>query len=328
MANKLWVYVDQFKGNPSQASWEAIGLAKNLANQMEASVTALIFGSGVANIAKTAFEYGATDAIVVDDVTLADFRVEPYAGALTKLASQQKPEAIIGPTSTRVRDTFAMAAVDLGTGVIIDATSVELKDGVLQAIRPVYAGKLLTTVVCKEKRPQLITVRPRAFPLPQTINGASGEVIKAEPAMTEETIATKVEGYLVEEGEVSVDGAAIIVSGGRGVNGPEGFEPIRNLAKVLGGAVGASRAAVDAGWIPYPHQVGQTGKVVSPNLYIAAGISGAVQHLAGMRTAKTIVAINKDNEAPIFNLAKYGVVGDLFEIVPALTEEFKKRLGK
>jgi electron transfer flavoprotein alpha subunit len=328
MANNIWVYIDQFKGNPSQASWEAIGLAKSLAHKMGGGVTALVFGSGVEELAKTAFQYGATTAILVDDPSLADFRVEPYAATLAKLASEQKPEVIIGPTSTRVRDTFAMAAVDLGTGVIVDATAVELKDGTLQAVRPVYAGKLLTTVICKEKRPQMITIRPRAFPMPEADRGASGEINKAAPALAEEAVATKVVGYLVEEGEVSVDGAAIIVSGGRGVNGPEGFEPIRNLAKVLGAAVGASRAAVDAGWIPYPHQVGQTGKVVSPDLYIAAGISGAVQHLAGMRTAKVIVAINKDNEAPIFNLAKYGVVGDLFEIVPALTEEFKKRLGK
>jgi electron transfer flavoprotein alpha subunit len=328
MANNIWVYVDQFKGKANPASWETLGFAKSLAGQMGTGVTAVVLGSGVEAIAKTAIEYGADSALLVDDVSLEDFRVEPYAATLAKLAGEGAPEAILAPTSSRSRDTFAMASVDLGTGVIVDATAVELKDGALQAVRPIYAGKLLSTVVCKEARPQMITLRPRSYPMPEAKAGASGEITKAAPALAEDAIVTKVVDYVVEEGQVSVDGAAIIVSGGRGVNGPEGFEPIRALAKVLGGAVGSSRAAVDAGWIPYAHQVGQTGKVVSPDLYIAAGISGAVQHQAGMRTAKVIVAINKDDEAPIFNIAKYGVVGDLFEIVPALTEEFKKRLGK
>lgn len=328
MANNIWVYVDQFRGKVNPASWETLGFAKTLAGQIGTGVAALVFGSGVEPIAKTAFEYGADAVLLVDDTTLEDFRVEPYATTLVKLVGEGKPEVLLAPTSSRSRDAFAMASIDLNTGVIVDATSVELSGGALQAVRPVYAGKLLSTVVCQEARPQMITLRPRAYPLPEAKSGASGEITKVAPALTEDGIGTKVLNYVVEEGQVSVDGAATIVSGGRGVNGPEGFEPIRELAKVLGGAVGSSRAAVDAGWIPYVHQVGQTGKVVSPDLYIAAGISGAVQHQAGMRTSKVIVAINKDEEAPIFNIAKYGVVGDLFEIVPALTEEFKKRLGK
>lgn len=327
MTDKVWVYIDQFKGKANQASWEALGFAKTLAGQIGGGVTAVVIGSAVDDLVKAAFEFGATTVKVCDDGTLEDFRVEPYATVLAKLATEEKPEVILGPTSTRVRDAFAMAAVDLNTGVIVDATDVMLKDGNLQATRPVYAGKLLSTVVCKYQ-PQLITLRPRAFPMPEAASGVSGEINKVPATLGEDTIITKVVEYAVDEGEVSVDGAAIIVSGGRGVNSPEGFEPIRGLAKTLGGAVGASRAAVDAGWIPYVHQVGQTGKVVTPDLYIAAGISGAVQHQAGMRTAKTIVAINKDREAPIFNLAKFGVVGDLFEIIPALNEEFKKRLGK
>lgn len=328
MSNKIWVYIDQFKGNPSQASWEAVGLAASLAANLGGGVTALVFGSGVEELAKKAFEFGATEAKVCDDPSLEDFRAEPYAAILAKLAAEEQPEVILAPSGTRARDAFGLAAVDLGTGVIVDATVVEVKDGCLAVTRPVYAGKLLCTAMCKTKRPQMVTLRPRAFPMPEAKTGASGDVTKVAPALAEDALTTKVVDYVVDEGQVSVDGAAKIVSGGRGVNGPEGFEPITHLAKVLGGAVGASRAAVDAGWIAYSHQVGQTGKVVSPDLYFACGISGAVQHQAGMRTAKTIVAINKDPEAPIFNLAKYGVVGDLFEIVPALTEEFKKRLGK
>ena len=170
--------------------------------------------------------------------------------------------------------------------------------------------------------------RPRAFPKPEPIAGATGSITKVDAALKEDEISTKVTGYSIEEGKVSLSDAKIIVSGGRGVGGPEGFAPVRELAETLGGAMGASRAAVDAGWIPYAHQVGQTGRTVSPDLYIACGISGAIQHQAGMRTSKLIVAINKDPEAPIFKLARYGVVGDLFKIVPALSAEFRKRLGK
>jgi electron transfer flavoprotein alpha subunit len=328
MTEKVWVFIDQFKGKANQASWEALGLAKKLAGQLGGGVTALVFGSGMDDIVKSAFEHGATSITLCDDPTLTDFRVEPYASILAKLAKDDKPEVILGPTNSRVRDIFAMASIDLDTGVIVDATAIDFQDGSIKITRPAYAGKLLSTVACKTHRPQFITLRPRAFPMPEVKAGASGEITKATPVLTEDAIVTKVVDYVVEEGQVSVDGASIIVSGGRGVNGPEGFEPIRALAKTLGGAVGSSRAAVDAGWIPYSHQVGQTGKVVTPDLYIAAGISGAVQHQAGMRTAKVIVAVNKDREAPIFNLAKYGVVGDLFEILPALNEEIKKRLGK
>ena len=189
-----------------------------------------------------------------------------------------------------------------------------------------YAGKVMTKLAVEGDGVQLATLRNRAFPPNDVDTSRSGDVIAA--AVDGSDDATTIEAFEARVGDVSLTDAAIIVSGGRGVGGPEGFEPVKALADVLGGAMGASRAAVDAGWIPYAHQVGQTGKVVSPDLYIAAGISGAIQHQAGMRTSKTIVAINKDAEAPIFKLAQYGVVGDLFDIVPALTEVFKERLGK
>lgn len=328
MANKVWVYIDQFKGTPNPASWEALGFAKKIAGEMGSGVTAVVIGAGMDAVVQKSFAFGADSVMVCDDATLTDYRVEPYAAVMAKIVAEGKPEVVFGATSSRGKDIFSFSAIDLNTGVIVDATDVVSKDGALVVTRPVYAGKLLSTVVCKERRPQMILLRQRAFPAPAEAAGKSGEVVKVAPVMDEGSIVTKVADYIVEEGQVSVDSAAIIVAGGRGVNGSEGFEPIRKLAQVLNGAVGASRAAVDAGWIPYVHQVGQTGKVVSPDLYIAAGISGAVQHQAGMRTAKVIVAVNKDVEAPIFNLAKYGIVGDLFQIVPALTEEFKKRLGK
>jgi len=326
MTTKIWVYIDQFRGTVSAASWEALGVAKNLVEGGE--VTALVFGQGVGDIVKEAFEFGADSVWVCDHPSLADYRVDPYTSLLAKLAGDEKPDLLLAPTSTRVRDVFSSAAVDLGAGVAMDATAIELKDGQAQVTRPVYAGKLLSTVVLKKGKPQLVGLRQRAFPAPERVEGRTGDVVQVEPLLGEDAITTKVSEYIVEEGQVRVDGAAIIVSGGRGVGGPDGFEPLRQLASVLGGAVGASRAAVDAGWIPYSHQVGQTGKVVSPDLYIAAGLSGAIQHQAGMRSAKVIVAINKDPEAPVFNLANYGVVGDLFAILPSLTAEFKSRLGK
>jgi electron transfer flavoprotein alpha subunit len=334
MANKVWVYIDHFKGNAVLTSWEAVGAGKMLAGQMDTGVTALIFGSSVEGLAQQAFSYGVDGVKLCDDATLADFRVEPYAALLTRLADEEKPDVILAATTPRGRDVFATSAVELNTGVIADATMLEPvadplqgANGLVRVTRPVYAGKLMSTVVCKDKRPQMITLRARAFTAPEPDGAKSGMIEKFPLVLAEDAISTKVEDYVIEEGRVSLDSAKIIVSGGRGVSGPEGFEPVRQLAKAFGGALGASRAAVDAGWIPYAHQVGQTGKVVSPDLYVACGISGAIQHLVGMRTAKVIVAINKDAEAPIFRNVHYGVVGDLFKIVPAVTAEVKKRKG-
>ncbi len=328
MPNSVWVYVDQFKGTALAAAWEALGAARQLAAEMGTGVTALVLGHEVETVAQAAIQFGADDAILCDDATLADFRVQPYAAVLTKLAAEKMPQVILGPATTRGRDVFGYTAAALETGAISDATGLALEDGAVAVTRPVYAGKLIGKVVCREKRPQFITVRPRAFPQPEADAGRTGEIERVAAVLAEDQIDTKVVDYAVEVGKVTLGDAKIVVSGGRGVGGPEGFAPVAALAEALGGALGASRAAVDAGWIPYSHQVGQTGKTVTPDLYIACGISGAIQHQAGMRTAKLIVAINKDKEAPIFKLARYGVVGDLFQIVPALTEEFKKRLGK
>jgi electron transfer flavoprotein alpha subunit len=325
---EIWVYIDQFKGSALAASWEALGAARKLASDMGAArVTALVFGQSIEGAAREALTYGAQAATVCDDPTLADFRIQPYAALLARLCSEAGPEVVIAPNTTRGRDLIGTTAALLGVSAIADGIGLTHQDGAVRVTHPAYAGKLLSTVVSKGK-PQFITLRPRAFPKPEPDAGAAGDLNKVSPALKEEDIATKVTGYSIEEGKVSLADARIIVSGGRGVGGPEGFAPVRELADVLGAALGASRAAVDAGWIPYGHQVGQTGRTVSPDLYIACGISGAIQHQAGMRTAKTIVAINKDPDAPIFKLARYGVAGDLFKILPALSAEFRKRLGK
>jgi electron transfer flavoprotein alpha subunit len=347
MANKIWVYVDQFKGDANKASWEAIGAGKILAGELGGAVTALVFGSQVESIAQEAFQFGADEVFYCDDATLEDFRSEPYAALLSKLALEHEPEVVLFPTNARGRELAAMSAIDLKTGVMPDVTELDVQGGSVVVTRPVYAGKLFSKAICNT-RPQIITLRVRAFPIPEQDPGRAGTLTTVEPALSEDEIPTNVVGYSQAEGGVSLADAAVIVSGGRGVsnnpslNPPEGmdngeaeiwkaqqgFALIADLAEVLGAAVGASRAAVDAGYIPYPHQVGQTGKVVSPDLYIACGISGAIQHQAGMRTSKVIVAINKDPDAPIFKLARYGVVGDLFEIVPTLTDSLKAKLGK
>jgi electron transfer flavoprotein alpha subunit len=345
--NKIWVYIDQFKGQPLATSWEGISAAKTLTNQLGGGVTALIFGKGVEPIASQAFQYGADEVLLADDLSLDDFRSEPYTALLAKLATESAPEVILFPTTTRGRELAAMTAIDLKTGVLPDVITLEFVDGSLIATRPIYAGKLLCKVKCLTK-PQLVTLRGRAFAKPTLDASHTGMLTRVSPVMGEADISSKVEAYAAGEAGVSLTDASVIVSGGRGVsNNPklsppsgmdekqaeiwkaqQGFKLIEDLAQVLHAAVGASRAAVDAGYIPYAHQVGQTGKVVSPDLYIACGISGAIQHQAGMRTSKVIVAINRDPEAPIFKLARYGVVGDLYAIIPALTDAFRKRLGK
>ena len=336
---KTLVYIDHFKGEVQPASWEALGLAKSLG-----TASAVVFGSGVDAIAKSAFEYGADEVLAADDAALTDFRAEPYASTLAALAAAQSPDLILFPTTARTRELAAMTAIDLNTGVLTDITALEANSDQLVATRPIYEGKVLEKVICSGK-PVLATIRGRAFAKPEADASKSGTATKVD---VKAEARTEVAGYSASESAVNLGDAGVIVSGGRGVsNNPslqppagldekqaelwraqQGFALITELANVLGGAVGASRAAVDAGYIPYSHQVGQTGKVVTPDLYIACGISGAIQHLVGMRNAKMVVAINKDSDAPIFKQARYGVVGDLFQIVPALTEAFKKKLGK
>ena len=336
---KTFVYIDHFKGEVQPASWEALGLAKTFG-----TVTAIVFGSDANDVTKAAFEFGADEVLHADDSALLDYRAETYASTLSALASSHNPNLILFPTTARTRELAAMSAVDLNTGVLTDVTGLDVNGDSFVATRPIYEGKLLEKTICSGS-PVMVTIRGRAFPKPNRDAGKTGTVTKVE-AKTD--ASSEVKGYSASESAVNLGDAGIIVSGGRGVsNNPsltppagmdekqaeiwraqQGFALVTDLAKILGGAVGASRAAVDGGYISYSHQVGQTGKVVSPDLYIACGVSGAIQHLVGMRNSKVIVAINKDADAPIFKVARYGVVGDLFQIVPALTEAMKKKLGK
>ena len=325
---KFLVYIDQFKGAALPASWEVITAAYTLAAKLGGDVIGLVLGESSKAVAAQAYVFGLNQVFYCDDASLADYRPEPYAALLTKVAKEQDVEAVLLPTSTRGRELAAMSAVDLNTGVMPDITALDVVDGQVIVTRPVYSGKLLAKVVC-QARPQIITTRVRAFKKPQGDSSRSGAPVFVAPVMAEGEIASKIAGYTQAEGGVSLTDASVIVSGGRGVsNNPaltppggldekqaeiwraqQGFKLVGDLAAVLGAAVGASRAAVDAGYIP-------------------CGISGAIQHLAGMRSSKVIVAINKDSEAPIFKLARFGVVGDLYQILPPLAEAFHKRLGK
>jgi electron transfer flavoprotein alpha subunit/NAD-dependent dihydropyrimidine dehydrogenase PreA subunit len=326
----VWVWIEQFSGEACSISWEMVGKGRQLADQRGAALTACVLGHNVEPVAKQAIAYGADRVFWVDDPSLAVYRTRPYAEVLVHLVRQYKPEIFLLGASSRGRDLAGSVATQLYTGLTADCTDLDIdpETNLLRQTRPAFGGNIMATIICPNYRPQMSTVRHRVFEMPAADPARQGQIVAIEPLMDEEEIATRVVDFIEEQGQVNLADAKIIVSGGRGVGGPEGFEPVRQLAEALGGAVGSSRAAVDAGWIPYAHQVGQTGRTVRPDLYIACGISGAVQHLAGMGTSKIIVAINKDPEAPIFSVANYGIVGDLFQVVPALTEQLKKRLQK
>lgn len=322
----VWVFIEHAEGQLKAISKEALSAGQTISQGLGCPLTAVVLGQNVAEVANQALSHGADAVLGCDDATLVRFRVEAGGPLVAKLARERQPQVLLTGGSVAGRDLAAWVAAELDAGEVSDGIAVGVENGMVKLTRPVYAGKLLSTAFVKTN-PQIITIRSRAFPAAEP-TGKTGRVEWVAPAKSEADIPSKVLSLEAKKQGVSLTDAKIIVSGGRGVGGPEGFAPVRALAEVLGGALGASRATVDAGWIPYDHQVGQTGKTVSPDLYIACGISGAIQHQAGMRTSKVIVAINKDADAPMFKLARYGIVGDLFQIVPALTAEFRKRLGK
>jgi electron transfer flavoprotein alpha subunit len=342
----VYAWIETVEGKVNSSSWEALGAGKTLAETFGVPLVALVFGPGAAEIGAEAGKYGAAQSLVCDDATLKDFRLEPFAALLAKLVQDNAPKAVVAVGTSRGRELLAAAVADTDSTLLSEVIDMQAGADKVEVTRPVYAGKLLSDVAALTDGTLFLTLRTRAFKANPVDEGASADVTTVEPVLAEDDIATKVESFAAELGTVNLTDAAVIVSGGRGVaNNPkdapadaedatiwkaqDGFQNVlQPLADVLGGALGASRAAVDAGYIPYAHQVGQTGKAVSPDLYIACAISGAIQHQAGMRTSKVIVAINKDAEAPIFKLARFGVVGDLYDIVPALTAELKQRLGK
>jgi electron transfer flavoprotein alpha subunit len=325
----VWVYVEHKSGVFSPMSYELMGIGKKLAGDIGGELCALVVAENTDELAKEAGYYGASKVYAVDGAAFQTFRADAYAKAASSVIDKYKPDVVLYRATTQGADLSAACAAALETGLASDAIGLEIDaDKIVKVTRAAFGGNFLVTVANKKTKPQMATVRPKVFPMSERDTSKSAEVVKESVAVSEDDLRTKVLQFMKSEVAVNLVEADIIVSGGRGVGKPEGFKVLQDLANALGAALGASRAAVDSGWIPQEHQVGQTGKTVKPKIYIACGISGAIQHLAGMRTSDCIVAVNKDADAPIFKIASYGIVGDYNQVVPILIEEFKKRLNK
>ena len=327
----LWVFVETNEdGTAKNVGIELLTPGKRMAGKQGGKLVAVVIGSNVDAAVGMANSHGADQILVVDGPEYKHYSTDAYTIALCALVEKYGPTSMLIGATNNGRDLGPRVSCRLKTGLTADCTALDIDEesGNVAWTRPAFGGNLMATILCPDHRPQIGTVRPGVFKKSEPLEGKA-EIIKEGIHVPEDKIRTQVLELIREMGDEKVDleGAEIIVSGGRGVGGPEGFAPVRELAAALGATVGASRAAVDSGWIAHAHQVGQTGKTVGPKLYIACGISGAIQHLAGMSGSDVIVAINKDPDAPIFDVADYGVVGNLFEVLPVLTEEISKARG-
>lgn len=337
----VYVYAQQVDNEISSIAFELLGKAKELAATLETDVTAVLIGSGVKGLADSLAEYGADKVIVVDDPELKDYRTEPYTHALASVINEYKPDIMLVGATAIGRDLGPRVSARVQTGLTADCTVLEIGDFPLNPIpnqeqkhnqllmtRPAFGGNTIATIACPNNRPQMATVRPGVMQKIAPISGAKAEVIEYNPGFTpNEKYVEIVEVVKSVKETVDIQAAKILVSGGRGVGSEENFKLLRDLADAIGGEVSCSRAVVENGWLSQDHQVGQTGKTVRPNVYFAIGISGAIQHVAGMEESDVIIAINKDEDAPIFDVADYGIVGDLNKIVPQLTEAIKAEIA-
>jgi electron transfer flavoprotein alpha subunit len=330
MEKKVIVFVEQREGQIKKSSLETLSEGKKLRDSIQGTLTAIIMGQGIESLAGEVSKYEADKIIVCDHELLKHYSPDGYAAVLLEILKKEQPTCVLLPGTAMGKDIAPRIAAGLETGLATDCIKLISSDpNNIKAIRPIYSGKIHETVSVPPPHPALFTLRPNVFSTPKPVEGRSPKIEQFSPSTTADSFKAKVVDLLTEEGEtLDVTEANVVISGGRALKGPEGFKILEDLAKAFRGSVGASRAAVDAGWIDHQQQVGQTGKVVSPNLYIACGISGAIQHLAGMSSSKYIVAINKDPEAPIFKVANYGIVGDLFEVIPLLTQEIKNILSE
>jgi len=320
----IWVFAEQRDGEIKSVGYELLSRGRELADTLKTDLSAVCLGHNIREVEKL-IAYGADRVFLIDDPALGSHLEDLYAGALAKLIREYKPEIVLVGATAMGRSLIPRLAAMLRTGLTADCTdlAIDAEKKLLLQTRPAFGGNIMATIICESRRPQMATVRPRVFSK-KLIAGRQGQIIKVDFDKAAITSKTKLLDFAADLKErVKSEDADIIVSGGRGLGKPENFKLIEDLAKVMGAAVGSSRPPVDDGWIPYSHQVGQTGKTVKPKLYIACGISGSVQHMAGMQTSECIVAINNDPAAPIFEIATYGIVGDLFKVVPMLTEKLK-----
>jgi electron transfer flavoprotein alpha subunit len=318
----VWVFVEHTEGKPAEVSWELLGVGADLAKARNVELCSLVVGDKVEHLCREAFAYGASKVYLVDDPVFRYYRTESYYKALCYLIEKYKPEIVLIGATGLGRDLAGAVATRLQTGLTADCTGLSIDDkGFLLQTRPAFGGNIMATILTEYTRPQMSTVRPHVMPLPEKDTSRTGTVVRETVPIKEADIAAKVLEIIADQKLDSIDVAAadIIVSGGRGMCNKENYKILQELADELGGVVACSRAAVEAGWMPLERQVGQTGKTVRPKIYFACGISGAIQHLVGMQDSNTIIAINRDKQAPIFEVATYGIVGDLFQVVPAIT---------
>ena len=321
----VWVFAEQRNGNVKSVAYELLSRGKELADTLKTELCAVCLGHGI-DEAEQLIACGADKVYLVDSPALADNQEDLYARKLAELIQQHKPEIVIAGATALGRSLIPRIAAVLKTGLTADCTGLDIdtENRLLLQTRPTFGGNIMATIICKTARPQMATVRPRVFKKNPSDKERKGEIIKVDFDHESITSRTRLLNFVEDLSQaVKIEDADIIVSGGRGLGKPENFQLLQELADVMGAALGSSRPPVDEGWIPYSHQVGQTGKTVCPKLYIACGISGSVQHMAGMQTSDTIVAINDDPDAPIFEIATYGIVGDLFKVVPMLIEKLK-----
>lgn len=329
--NGIWVFGEQKRGIVQPVVFELLGKGRELADKLKTEVTCVLLGHNIKDKAQELIWRGADTVIIVDDPKLEHFLDEPYNKVLVQLIRKYRPAVFLCGATVIGRSLVSRVAVKLHTGLTADCTGLDIdpKEGYLMQTRPAFGGNIMATILSKNHRPQMATVRHKVFKEADIDKSRKGRIIEETVSPTLLTSRTKLLDIVEEIGAtVNIAEADFIVSGGRGMKGPENFAMLEELAQVLGGSVGSSRAAVDAGWMPYSHQVGQTGKTVCPKIYIACGISGQIQHLVGMQSSDMIIAINKDPDAPIFNVATFGIVGDVFEVVPKLTKKFKEILNK
>jgi electron transfer flavoprotein alpha subunit len=323
----VWVFIEQNDGIAHPVSWQLLGIAHVLAAQLGVELSAVVLGSGTDGLVSESAAYGALNVYVVDDPLLGDYRTRPYTVSLAALAKKYMPEILlIGATATG-RDLASAVATTLETGLTADCTAltIDTERRLLDQTRPAFGGNIMATIVCEHARPQMASVRPDVFPTPSRMEDRKARVLREPLPPEANRVLTSIrERVPIRKTGVDIAAADVVVSGGRGMTSSQHFAMLHELASLLGGVVAGTRSAVDAGWVGYERQVGQTGKIVRPKLYVACGISGAVQHLVGMQDAQYVIAINNDPRAPIFEKADLGIVGDVFEILPALIAALKE----